>query len=46
MEYDPAPPILGGSPDKTRPVITQMMTAMYDQGILPLIDSLDQNQTK
>ncbi len=46
MEYDPAPPIMGGSPGKTRPVVTQMMTAMYDQGILPLIDSLDQNQAK
>lgn len=41
MEYDPAPPILGGSPGKTRPAVTQMMTAMYDQGVLPLIDSLD-----
>lgn len=41
MEYDPAPPILGGSIEKTRPAVTQMMTAMYDQGVLPLIDSLD-----
>lgn len=41
MEYDPAPPILGGSVEKTRPAVTQMMMAMYDQGILPLLDSLD-----
>lgn len=46
MEYDPAPPILGGSPGKTRPVVAQMMTAMYDQGILPLIDSLDRSRIR
>lgn len=41
MEYDPAPPIRGGSPEKTRPGVTKMMTAMYDQGVLPLLDSLE-----
>ncbi len=41
MEYDPAPPIRGGTPRETRPAVTQMMTAIYDQGVLPLIDSLD-----
>lgn len=46
MEYDPAPPILGGSPEKTRPGVTQMMTAMYDQGVLPLLDSLDRSRTQ
>ncbi|TRX58818.1 DJ-1/PfpI family protein [Fulvivirga sp. M361] len=41
MEYDPAPPIKGGSPEKTVPEVYQMMEAMYAMGIVPLLDSLD-----
>ncbi len=41
MEYDPAPPLVGGSPEKTSPEVYEMMLAMYDMGAQPLIDSLD-----
>ncbi len=41
MEYDPAPPIVGGRPDKTKPNVYQMLLAMYDMGAQPLIDSLE-----
>lgn len=41
MEYDPAPPVEGGSPEKTKPEVLNMMQAMYDMGVQPLIDSLD-----
>ncbi|WKN41908.1 DJ-1/PfpI family protein [Tunicatimonas pelagia] len=41
MEYDPAPPIEGGTPDKTGAVVYQMMKGMYDMGVQPLMDSLE-----
>jgi len=41
MEYDPAPPIEGGSVEKTSPAVVQMIEAMYGQGLDPLIDSLE-----
>jgi putative intracellular protease/amidase len=41
MEYDPAPPIAGGTPEKTGFLVEWMMKAMYDAGVNPLIDSLD-----
>ena len=41
MEYDPAPPIAGGSPETTKPSVYQMMLAMYDMGVQPLMDSLE-----
>lgn len=41
MEYDPAPPIEGGSPEKTNWLVRWMMKSMYDAGINPLVDSLD-----
>lgn len=41
MEYDPDPPVEGGSPDKTGFIVYQMMKAMYDMGAQPLLDSLD-----
>ncbi len=41
MEYDPAPPISGGTPEKTGWLVGWMMKAMYDSGINPLLDSLD-----
>ncbi|MEM6316649.1 MAG: DJ-1/PfpI family protein [Bacteroidota bacterium] len=44
MEYDPAPPIAGGTPNKTGFVAYQMMKMMYDAGAQPLIDSLDKRQ--
>lgn len=44
MEYNPAPPIAGGSPDNTGFVPYQMMKIMYDAGIEPLIDSLEQER--
>jgi putative intracellular protease/amidase len=46
MEYDPAPPIEGGSPEKTNWLVEWMMKAMYDVGINPLIDSLENGKTK
>ncbi|MEM7551012.1 MAG: DJ-1/PfpI family protein [Bacteroidota bacterium] len=44
MEYDPAPPIIGGSPEKTKPDVYKMMLAMYDMGVQPLVDSLENNR--
>ncbi|MEM1268935.1 MAG: DJ-1/PfpI family protein [Bacteroidota bacterium] len=41
MEYDPAPPIEGGSPETTAPEVLQMMQAMYDMGMVPLIEQLE-----
>ncbi|TAH20425.1 MAG: DJ-1/PfpI family protein [Cytophagales bacterium] len=41
MEYDPHPPIEGGTPEKTNWAVNWMMKAMYDGGINPLIDSLE-----
>jgi putative intracellular protease/amidase len=41
MEYDPAPPIVGGTPEKTGWAVNWMMKAMYDGGVNPLIDSLE-----
>jgi putative intracellular protease/amidase/YHS domain-containing protein len=41
MEYDPAPPLEGGSPEKTGWIVKWMMESMYDAGINPLIDSLE-----
>ena len=41
MEYDPSPPIEGGSPEKTKPEVLNMMQTMYDMDVQPLMDSLD-----
>jgi len=41
MEYDPAPPMEGGSPEKTSWLVTWMMKSMYDAGVNPLLDSLE-----
>lgn len=41
MEYDPHPPLEGGSPEKTGWLVRWMMTAMYDAGVNPVIDSLE-----
>lgn len=44
MEYDPHPPIEGGTPDKTNWAVNWMMKAMYDGGVNPLIDSLERKK--
>ncbi len=44
MEYDPQPPIQGGTPDKTNWAVNWMMKAMYDGGVNPLIDSLERKK--
>ena len=44
MEYDPAPPIKGGSPEQTEWMVNALMKNMYDSAIIPLMDSLDQQQ--
>lgn len=41
MEYDPAPPIQGGTPEKTNWLVTWMLTAMYDAGVKPLVERLE-----
>jgi transcriptional regulator GlxA family with amidase domain len=41
MEYDPAPPIEGGSPEKTGFLVKWMMKAMYDGAVQPTLDSLE-----
>lgn len=43
MEYDPAPPIVGGTPENTGFITYKMMKMMYDSGVEPLIDSLENN---
>ncbi len=45
MEYDPAPPITGGTPEKTSWLVEWMMNSMYDAAVLPLMDSLDRKKT-
>ncbi len=42
MEYDPYPPLAGGTPEKTNPSVLLMIKSMYDSGINPLMDSLEQ----
>lgn len=44
MEYDPAPPISGGTPEKTGWLVRWMMKAMYDAGVDPLIEKLEKQQ--
>lgn len=41
MEYDPAPPIQGGTPEKTSWLVEWMLKAMYDAGVDPLIERLE-----
>jgi len=44
MEYDPNPPIEGGTPEKTNWAVNWMMEAMYDGAVNPLIDSLEKDK--
>lgn len=46
LEYDPAPPISGGTPERTDPDVRQMMTELYKAGFNPLIDSLEHEKKK
>ena len=41
LEYDPAPPISGGTPEKTGYLVRWMMKAMYDAGVDPLVEKLE-----
>ncbi|HVM88013.1 MAG TPA: DJ-1/PfpI family protein [Puia sp.] len=36
LEYNPHPPIAGGSPENTQPIVAEMMKEMYDMGMQPL----------
>lgn len=46
MEYDPKPPIEGGTPEKSSFMMKYFMKDMYDTGVDPLIDSLEQQVLK
>lgn len=41
MEYDPHPPIEGGTPEKTNWAVNWMMKTMYDGGVNSMVDSLE-----
>lgn len=41
LEYDPSPPISGGTPERTGYLVHWMMKAMYDAGVDPLIEKLE-----
>ncbi len=43
LEYDPHPPIKGGSLKNTQPLVKDMMTEMYDMGMQPLFKKYDKN---
>ena len=44
MEYDPQPPVTGGTPARTPAEIVTFMTRMYDSGFLPVIERGDAAQ--
>lgn len=46
MKYDPAPPISGGTPEKTGRLVAWMMKATYDAGIKPLIEKRENQRAK
>lgn len=41
MEYDPAPPFGGGSPEKTRKPVFEYMNTMYEAGVEPIFEELE-----
>jgi putative intracellular protease/amidase len=45
LEYNPGPPVTGGSPKNTDPVVTEMMLEMYDMGLKPLMDKDKKKKT-
>lgn len=44
LEYDPAPPVIGGSPENTPDDVLNMMQGMYDAGIIPLVEQLEKER--
>jgi transcriptional regulator GlxA family with amidase domain len=46
LEYDPQPPIQGGTPAKSDPRVLEMMQVMYDYGMVPLIKKEDKKLSK
>lgn len=44
MEYDPQPPIEGGTPERTGQLVLWMMNAMYAAGIDPLVEKFEAQQ--
>ena len=38
LEYDPKPPYNAGVPEKSEPIVADMMKEMYDMALLPLIE--------
>lgn len=46
MEYDPAPPFDGGSPEKTPKHVREFMTSMYKAGVDPIIDEMEKTSTE
>jgi putative intracellular protease/amidase len=46
LEYDPQPPIQGGTPEKSDPRVLEMMQVMYDYGMLPLLQKEDKRISK
>ena len=39
LEYDPKPPYNAGVPEKSEPIVADMMKEMYDMALLPLIEA-------
>lgn len=44
MEYDPQPPIEGGSPEKTSWLVNWMMKSMYDAIINPALEEMEKEK--
>jgi transcriptional regulator GlxA family with amidase domain len=46
LEYDPSPPVKGGSPEKTEPIVKDMMLQMYDMALQPLFRKYNKQLSK
>jgi len=46
LEYDPEPPIEAGIPEKSSKAAVDMMLAMYDMGLQPLINEADKQKKR
>jgi putative intracellular protease/amidase len=44
LEYDPRPPYHAGIPEKSEPIVADMMKTMYDMLLLPLIEKEKQKR--
>lgn len=42
LEYNPHPPVKGGTPNSSDPIVTEMMREMYDMGMLALFKKYKQ----